>query len=191
MRKIALLIITLCLTLTVSQVQAARGGNGNGGGGGGGSDTATVQILSSGAVLAAVECEETMDANTTSVLCNKGEEFVLDQVIVDALDGDCFSAGLKVGAVLVFINKDGTAETWFRFHEQDQAGDSILYVLEAHASSWSGTFPPEEADAPIVMESNDWLMRASNKRQAKDACLGSGDDYIQVSLDRCPTSGCP
>jgi len=160
-----------------------------------GNDSATVQILSSGAVLAAVECEETMDANTTSVLCNKSESFVLDQVIVNGIrpgsGDDCFAAGEKAGAVLVFINKNGSAETWFRFHELDQAGDDILYRLEARATSWSGTFPPEEADLPIVMESNDWRMRATNRRQERDACLGSGTDSITISLDRCPTTGCP
>lgn len=188
MWKVRILLVALGLFLAVGPVQAKKPEKPPGGGGG--SDSATVRIVASGAIEADVQCEETLDANSTVVLCNKWPTgFTLTEALFDDIPAGCFGAGLTDGAIQLWVNKDNSAEAWFRFHAPDTTGSDVLYVLEVHAENWSGNFPPEVIDSPITMQGVGWLLRTSNKRQARDACLGSGfgvDDSITISLDRLP-----
>jgi hypothetical protein len=188
---IGILLIAILTSLAMSSGAWAKKG-GKPGGGGDGSGTARVQILVEEAILGVVECEESLSANSSVVLCNnKGLEFYLTEPIVAALvPKSCFPKGVTEGTVQLYVNKDDTAEAWFRFHADDTTGMDILYRLEVYADSWSGNFPPDAGQPPISMASEDWELKTSNKRQSRDACLGIGDDEINVSLLVCPTSGC-
>lgn len=189
LKLIGILLFAILTSLAMSAgVWAKKGGKP---GGGDGSGTASVQILIDGAILGVVECEESLDANSSVVLCNKNQAFDLTGVIVNALDpSGCFSEGSRPGTVQLYLNKDKSAEAWFRFHAPDKTGMDVLYRLEVYADSWSGPFPPDPGQS-IYMNSNAWELVTSNKRQSRDACLGFGDDPINVSLLVCETSGCP
>jgi hypothetical protein len=186
---IGILLIAILTSLAMSTGAWAKKG---GKPGGGGSGTARVEILVDGAILGVVKCEESLDANSSVVLCNKDQEFDLTAHIVGALDPTgCFPEGVIPGTVQLYVNKDNSAEAWFRFHADDTTGMDILYRLEVSADTWSGNFPPDAGEPPISMTSNAWKLVTSNKRQSRDACLGRGEDTIYVSLLVCPSSGCP
>ena len=177
------------------------GGNGGGnGGGGGGGDTVTIQIVADGAgaaVTASQECEEDLSASTTSLLCNKaGYQIMLSDFFVNR-DYDnghgstCFNNGIWDWVTIqLWENKDGTAEAWFRWHALDARGDDVLYVLEVYDySGWSPDFPPLSAGT-VSISGDDWTLRAANKRQSRNACVGNGSftaqDFVNVSLIRLP-----
>ncbi|MFC1688564.1 hypothetical protein ACFL0N_01545 [Pseudomonadota bacterium] len=189
---VMIVMFALILLLGFTTLVEAKGKPGPG------SDPARVQILADGAILAVVECDQKMTASTTSVTCNKaGTEFVLDSSIVDAVDPDrdCFNEGLRPGTVQLFSNKDGSATAVFRFHAPDTTGADTLYALEVHdQDGWHPDFPPAES-SPIEMIGDYWFLRTANNRQARNACLGNGagpwNDFIRVTLDRCPSTGCP
>jgi hypothetical protein len=129
-----------------------------------------------------VECEESLSANSSVVLCNQNQKFDLTGAIVNALvPDDCFVEGERPGTVQLYVNKDNSAEAWFRFHADDTTGMDILYRLEVYADSWSGTFPPDAGDS-IDLASYAWELKTSNKRQSRDASLGVGEDLINVTL---------
>lgn len=155
---------------------------------GGGTDTGTILIDYDGAITGEpTSCEEKLNADSTVLLCNKGSGFEVGPEITSAVgaDPDCFPAGVSGHAVQLFLNKDGSAETWFRFHAFDRNGDEVLYTLETYADEWVGPFPPETGQVvPTYMDSYDWVLRAANRRQGKYACVGGGTDYINVTVER-------
>jgi hypothetical protein len=189
-----ILLIAILTSLAMSTGAWAKKG---GKPGGDGSGTARVQILVEGAIEGVVECEESLSANSSVVLCNQNQKFDLTSAIVNALyPTGCFAEGERPGTVQLYVNKDNSAEAWFRFHAPDTTEMDILYRLEVYAGSWSGNFPPDAGES-ISMTSNAWKLVTSNKRQSRDACLGDGNDPIndpiKVTLSvLCPTSGsCP
>ena len=119
--------------------------------------------------------------------------FILGELFLNLIDAseECFvrdtGTATYSATVQIFDNKDGSAESWLRWHAPDTTGDSILYVLEIHDPfGWSGAFPPAIGDSDsIFMEGDTWVLRASNKRQSRDACLGSGnfDGLALTSVD--------
>jgi hypothetical protein len=153
-----------------------------------GSDPAWISITFDGAIDGGpMECEEKLNADTTILGCNKGGGFYLDSVITDAVgaDPECFEAGYTDGTIQLLLNKDGSAEAVFRFWARDRGdANEVLYVLRAHAPEWNGPFPPEFGLDPTTMHSTDWTLGAANRRQEKNACLGAGDDAIDVGVAR-------
>ena len=175
----------------------AKGKPGGGGdpGGGGGNDTALVEIIVDGAVEAIFRCEDALSASSSDIICNHDQdaEIILGELFLNLIDAseECFvrdtGTATYSATVQIFDNKDGSAESWLRWHAPDTTGDSILYVLEIHDPfGWSGAFPPAIGDSDsIFMEGDTWVLRASNKRQSRDACLGSGnfDGLALTSVD--------
>jgi hypothetical protein len=82
LKLIGILLIAILTSLAMSTGALAKKG---GKPGGDGSGTARVQIYVDGAILGVVECEESLDANSSVVLCNKNQEFYLTGAIVSGL----------------------------------------------------------------------------------------------------------
>lgn len=195
--KLTVCTMSLALVLTAFTGSAlAKGKPGGGGGGGGGGDTASIQMVAEGVLLAAQECTDKLAASSSDLLCNKsGYQIMLGDYFVDRNYDNghgsvCFNNGIWDWVTIqLWENDDGSAETWFRWHAPDTRGNDVLYVLEVHGAAWSDDFPPLSAGS-ITMHGTSWELRATNKRQSRNACTGQGSfnstDYVDVELIRNP-----
>lgn len=198
--KFRYILITLTWILlfafTANTLAAKGGGRGKGGGG----DPAIIEITFSGSVTGTMSCENKFNADTTILGCNKGGGFTFTDPILEymLINSDCFQQvqvdppdSYVDGTIQLFDNTD-SAEAWFRFWDKGEYGvNDVLFVLEAHdLEGWFGAFPPEYGAGASTMttENGIAMLRASNKRQEKDArgCLsGFPDDAeIQISISR-------
>lgn len=179
-----LLGLTLIALMVIASPALGKGKPGPG------ADPTIIRITSAGPISTLgpghVQCEEKLGADSTSLLCNKADDgFVIGNEILVGVGKDCFGAGYTPGAIHLLYNSDESGETLFRFHGPDRNGNDILYVLETLApDGWDGDFPPALAGTVIAMVGQGWILRASNNRQAKYACLGGGADLITVTLER-------
>ena len=155
-----------------------------------GADRAWIEIESAGDVSGAIQCEERLGADSTAVLCNKGGGFVLSENITAAVGAgsECFSAGYTDATAGLDDNRDGSALAYFRFWGTDRSGTrDVLYVLEAlDLDGWDpDAFPPAASGDEITMVADEWVLKASNKRQSKNACLGENNlEDITVTFRR-------
>ena len=156
-----------------------------------------------GLIYAFQDCEERLASDDTSYLCNKSGvdhniwlgNFLMDRLYTNGSSANCFGDGHFPVTIGVAVNKDASAETVLRFHGYENDGETdVLYVLVVtDPSGWSGPFPPA-VDTTTTMgelqgQSISWVLRTSNKRQARDACVDSGtfvngSDFIKVDFTR-------
>lgn len=159
----------------------------------GGNDTATVEIIATGVITASQQCQDALAASSTDILCNKGNfqislgAFFVNRTYANGHGSKCFDDGIWDVAIGVWEDKDGSAGTIFRWHALDTKNVEILYALEVYGLEWSGDFPPL-SPGTISMRADDWLLRASNKRQSKNACVDEDsfgeNDTLEVTLTR-------
>jgi len=185
--KFRILTVMVCIAL-LSGMTTSVGAKGKPGPG---ADPAWVKFTYTGAIEGGVSCEEKFNADSTVLGCNHTGGFTLGASIFDTVGTDCFqdivdAGGYTPGTIQVFVNNDGSADAWFRFHSPDRQGTDVLYVVETHdPAGWDPDFPPTVA-SPAVMASYDWTLRAANRRQEKYACLGGGEEFIGVKVERLP-----
>jgi hypothetical protein len=198
-KQLFLVLIGMML-LSLASVATAKGKPGGG--------TEPVSMTATGVVDAFQDCQERLSSNSTSFLCNKSDpthyiqlgDFFLNHSYDNGTGAVCFGAfvpGLFPVNIGVNLLKNGSAETVLRFHafENDGATD-VLYELKVNdPRGWSGAFPPATGSTTTMGELDgntgiSWEVRATNKRQAKNACVdsgtfaGDGSDFIKVDFTR-------
>jgi hypothetical protein len=163
-RIVTVSLLAVLTLLAISTTATAKGKPPKGG-----NDTATVEITSTGVVMATQECQDALAASSSDILCNKGGHQIM------------------LGDFFVNRNYANGHGTIFRWHAPDTKNVEILYVLEVYGLEWSGDFPPL-SPGTITMHGDDWLLRASNKRQSRNACVGEGgfgeSETLDVNLTR-------
>jgi hypothetical protein len=200
-KQVFLALIGLIL-LSVAGMTTAKGKPG------GGTDTGPVSMAATGIVDAFQDCQERLSSNSTSFLCNKSgpthyiqlSDFFLNHPYDNGSGADCFFAfvpGLFPVNIGVNLLKNGSAETVLRFHAfgNDRTTD-VLYALTVNdPRGWSGAFPPAAGMTTTMGELDvdtdiSWELDATNKRQAKKACVGNGvfesggSEFIKVDFTR-------
>lgn len=205
--KVTFLFFGLSLLLALPQGLAAKGKPG------GGTDTGHVSMTATGysvqdfVVDAFQKCEERLAANDTSYLCNNagtGHDIMLGDFLMNhnypngSTAANCFGAGYFPVTFGVDLLKKGSAETVLRFgaFKNDRVTE-VLYVLIVNdPRGWSGgAFPPVVGSTTTMGQLDgsteiSWVLRTSNKNQARDACVDSGifdpngSDFIRVDFHR-------
>jgi len=212
MTKVISLFFGLGLLMALPQGLVAKGKPDRGG-----TDTGHVSMTATGAgdlvdefvVDAFQDCEEKLAANDTSYLCNKrGNDhyiwlgnFLMNREYPNGSSaGNCFGAGYLRVNIGVDLNKNNSAETVLRFNGFKNDGETdVLYVLRVNdPRSWSSAFPPAKGDTTTMGEPDEfdeltvisWTLGATNKKQARNACVASGtfdvngSDFIRVDFTR-------
>ena len=188
-RIVTVSLLAVLTLLAISTTATAKGKPPKGG-----NDTATVEITSTGVVMATQECQDALAASSSDILCNKGGhqimlgDFFVNRNYANGHGRECFGDGIWDDvAIGVWEDNDGSAGAIFRWHAPDTKNVEILYVLEVYGLEWSGDFPPL-SPGTITMHGDDWLLRASNKRQSRNACVGEGgfgeSETLDVNLTR-------
>jgi hypothetical protein len=188
-----ILISVICLALLsgLATTAAAKGKPGPG------ADPATIRISYGGQIGGSVSCDEKLNADTTILGCNHYGGFTFAEDLLGFFTSHpiCFpnvdSDGYTDGTIQLFLENDGSAQAAFRFWGRgENDANEVLYVLWVDGDYWDAPFPPAYQD-PASMESTQWTLSASNKRQEKDAgsCLDlppqlPGSSPIIVTVER-------
>jgi hypothetical protein len=211
MIKVIFLFFGLGLLLALPQGLAAKGKPDRGG-----TDTGHVSMTATGegsdpknfVVDAFQDCEEKLASNDTSYLCNKkgtNHDIMLGDFLMNhgypngSSAANCFGIGFFTVNIGVDLNKNGSAETVLRFNGFKNDGvTDVLYVLRVNdPRGWSGAFPPTAGveNTTTMGKLNgqtiiSWTLGATNKSQARNACVDSGtfgpsgSDFIRVDFTR-------